>query len=161
MHCVVVVMASTTKLNCLTKRFTDITGASFPSTALVRDIIFHACVGIDFEFATVNWTAETGVILSCVDVVGIVFRVIDVFFRTVDSETFFRDLLLAKGGKGMDLEFSGRISEGHETEDPNKDTNRSGIQSLGKRPNINRLRIIASTHRHLPRQGVPYSQFPK
>jgi hypothetical protein len=40
----------------------------------------------------VNWTPEADIKFPGVDVVRVVFRIVDVLFRAVDSETFFRDL---------------------------------------------------------------------
>jgi len=44
---------------------------------LVGDVVLHAGVGVDFEFARVDWSAQTGMILACIFAFTIALWVVD------------------------------------------------------------------------------------
>jgi len=101
-----------------------------PAAGLVGDVILHASLRINLEFGRRHWSTKTRVVLSGILIVGIVFRVIDVFLGTIASETLFSD-----------LELGSSISEAHECQDPDKDTN-GVFLSLLKGSNIDSLTIV-------------------
>jgi hypothetical protein len=91
-HCRVIDWALAAKLNCATKRITDITDAGSPSSAFIRNVVFHASIKVNLEFARIDGTSETRVVSPCVDIVSVILGVVDMFFRAIYSESVFSDL---------------------------------------------------------------------
>jgi hypothetical protein len=94
-HVSFVILSASTKFNGLGKGFTNVTSTCRPSTLLICNVIFYSGARIDFKFTRIDWTAKTTIILSSIDVIGVIFRIIDMFFRSVNSKSFLSYLLIS------------------------------------------------------------------
>jgi hypothetical protein len=63
----------------------DICCRGGPTAIFVGDVIFDPRARVDFQFARVHGSTETGIDFSCVDVVCIVFRIVNMLFWSVDA----------------------------------------------------------------------------
>ena len=88
-HVSLIILSATAKFNCLCKGFTNVMGTGSPSSLFICDVILDSGARVDFKFTPIDRTAKTTIILSCVSVISVIFRIIDVFFRPVNSESFF------------------------------------------------------------------------
>lgn len=106
----------------------DVAGGGGPSARLVRNVILHAGGGVDGKLGGVDGRTKTGVVDAGIEVIGVIFGVVDVFFGAVDTEPL-----------GSDLKLSRSISESHERENPDQDADSArwdtlqstNVQSLG------------------------------
>ena len=63
--------------------------------ALVCDVVLQSGVLINGKLnGLINWLTELSMVLSGIDVVGVILWVVDVIFRSVASETLSGDLEL-------------------------------------------------------------------
>jgi hypothetical protein len=64
-------------------------GTSSPSSLFICDVILDSGARVDFKFTSIDRTAKTTIILACISIISVIFRIVDVFFRPVNSESFF------------------------------------------------------------------------
>jgi hypothetical protein len=67
------------------------------SEALVGDVILHAGTRVDLELDGIDGASESRIPLSGVLVIGVVFRVIDVLFRSVYPQSLGRHFEFFRG----------------------------------------------------------------
>lgn len=99
-----------------------IASTSSPPTLLVGNVVLHACVHVDLEFDLLHRTSEAWIELSGIIIIGVVFGIVDVLFRSVDTKTFFSN-----------LEFLGSIAKREEAQNPDLEmleSNLVGAHSL-------------------------------
>jgi hypothetical protein len=143
-HVSLIIISASAKFNCLCKGFTNVMGTSSPPSLFICDVILDSGARVDFKFTSIDRTTKTTIVLSCVGVISVILRIIDMFFRSVNSESFFSYLQINATSNMEYFEFVGGISKRHESENPNENTNSSNIESFCKCTDINSLRIIAS-----------------
>ena len=62
----------------------------------ICNVIFQAGSRIDGQLdALINWAPKSAIILRSIDIIGIVLRVIDVFFCAIDTQALLGDLKFA------------------------------------------------------------------
>ena len=54
----------------------------------VHLLVLHASLGINFKLNGLNRATETSIILPCVLVICVAFRIVDMLLRSVNSEAF-------------------------------------------------------------------------
>lgn len=102
------------------------------SSSLIGNVILHASVRVDGKLGSfIDWTTKATVILAGIDIVCVVFGVVNVVFGTVTAKTV-----------GRDFEFAGTVTESEETEDTKQKTDSFGRNRLDS-AYIDSLRIIA------------------
>lgn len=97
-------------MNTSSNAVPDVARAGCPPTAIIGNVILHACARIDHELLFLNRPSETRVVRPCVLVVGIVLWVVNVLLGPVHAQPLLGD-----------LEFSGGITKGQEAQNPNLD----------------------------------------
>src|SRR5438552_905377 len=99
-HVRIFVLATSTTFNGFQERLTNILCTCRPPTIVVCNIIFDASTRIDFEFAPIDRSTKARVVLACVSIVSIVLWIVNMFLRTINTESLFRYLFnLVNGGK--------------------------------------------------------------
>ena len=78
--------------NSFQQRIANVFCRSHPPPLFICNIILDPRPWVNKQFSRIHRPAETAVKLSCVNVVRIVLRIIDVFFRSVDTEAINGDL---------------------------------------------------------------------
>jgi len=61
------------------------------------DLLFHSSAWVNLKFHRLDGTTETLVIFPRIFIVGVVFWVIDMFFRSVDAKSLFSHFKLFGG----------------------------------------------------------------
>jgi len=79
-------------LDSLQQRSANVPCRSHPATLFIGDVILNPRTWVNKQFPRIHRSTQTWVKLSCVDVVRIVLRVINVFFWSIDTETINGDL---------------------------------------------------------------------
>jgi|SRR5579862_9666280 len=82
------------KFDRFAQRIADIGSAGCPAALFVGDVIFHSGTGIDFQLTTIDRAPETTIVNCGVDVIRIVFRIVNMFFRTVYAKPLFGNLYI-------------------------------------------------------------------
>jgi hypothetical protein len=75
----------TSKINRSKKGITNVSSTRYPSTLFICNIILHPGSSINLEFARINRATKTFIILSCIDIIGIILWIIDMFLGSVDA----------------------------------------------------------------------------
>ena len=87
-HVCIVVFTAAAKFNGFKKRIANIFCTCGPSTLLICNIIFDAGARIDFQLTTIDGSTETRIVLTRVSIIGIVFRIVNVFLSTIYAKSF-------------------------------------------------------------------------
>ena len=107
------VLVSTGKLDGTSKEFLDVPGGSHATGTLVCNVVLHACLGIDRQLSFfVDWASKALIVLTSINVLGVILGVVDVVLGTVAAQSF-----------GSDLELARAVAEGHETENAEQKAN--------------------------------------
>lgn len=126
------VLVSTSELNSTTEKLLDVFGRSHDTCPLVCNIVLHARLRVDTKLSFfIDWSSQALIVLASIDVLGVVLGVVDVVLGTVAAQSFRSDLELAR-----------TITEGHEAENTEQETNglsRNGLDSA----DIDSLGIIS------------------
>lgn len=102
------------------------------SSSLIGNVILHASFRVDGKLGSfIDRATKTTVILAGIDVVCVVFGVVDVVFGAVAAKAV-----------GCDFEFAGTVTESEEAEDTKQKTDSFGRNRLDS-AYINSLGIIA------------------
>lgn len=126
-----VVLIATTELDAGGEQLPHVLSGGHDTDALVCNVVLHAGLGVDAQLSVlVNGTSKSRIIVCGVDVVGIVFGVVDVLLRAVAAKSFSSDLELARS-----------IAKCHESEDAKQETDGLGGDSLDG-TDVDGLRVV-------------------
>jgi hypothetical protein len=92
MHVLLVMVSTSSQFNCLQQRMTDISCGGGPTAIFARNVVFNPCAGVDLQFARVHGSTKTRVEFSRVDVISVIFWIVNVFFWSIDTQTIDGDL---------------------------------------------------------------------
>jgi hypothetical protein len=126
------VLVSTSELNGTAEELLDVFGRCHDACTFVCNIVLHACLRIDRQLSFfINRSSQAFIILTGIDVLGVILGVVDVVLRTVAAQSFGSDLKLARA-----------VTESHETENAEQEADglsRNGLDST----DIDSLGIIS------------------
>jgi len=100
------------QLNALAKEISEMLGRGHNADTLVSDIVLQAGLLIDGKLNVfLDRGTKSSVVLRSILVIGIILRIVNVILGAVATKTF-----------GCNFEFLCAESKGHESKDPEKDT---------------------------------------
>lgn len=129
------------KIDSLTEEIADEARGGSDADIFRSNVVLHAGPLIDTQLRfLVHWTTQSPVILPCIDVVRIVFRVINVLFWSITPKSLFSNLELA-GTCSLVSNYdqikrsssAPTVSEAHETKDPKQESDCIGADILPER----------------------------
>ena len=121
-----------TLLNTFSQGRSDVLSGCGPvTTTLIRNVIFHAGLGINLEFSGVNRTTESPVVSTRILALSVALGVVNMLLSTVDAKSVTGDLKL--------LSTIAKLSESHNPKH-NADQLRANVFAEGA--DINCLRVI-------------------
>jgi hypothetical protein len=125
------VLVSAAKLNGTAKKLLDVLSGSHDASTFIRNVVLHASLGINRQLSFfIDGPSETLVIVTSIDVVGVVLGVVDVILRAVAAKSL-----------GGNLELAGTVAKGHETKNTEKEADGLSRHRLDG-TNIDGLRIV-------------------
>lgn len=102
-----VFLVSTAKLDAMSKELSDMFSRGHDILVLASNVFFHAIAFVNRQFGFfVNWSTETVVVIASVDIVRIIFGVVDMVFGAVAANSI-----------GSNFKFAGAVAKCHEAED--------------------------------------------
>lgn len=126
------VLVIATKLDASAKKISHVLSGSHDIGPFVRNVIFHARLGIDGQLSRfINGPSKAAVILPSILVVGVVFGVVNVIFRAIAPKTV-----------SSNLEFARTIAKGQETENAKEESDGFGRDRLDS-ADVDGLRIVS------------------
>ena len=120
-------------------------GGSHATGTLVCNVVLHACLGIDRQLSFfVDWASKALIVLTSINVLGVILGVVDVVLGTVAAQSF-----------GSDLELARAVAEGHETENAEQKANGLGRNRLDS-TDIDSLGIISKPVSEVDTRNVDF-----